>query len=171
MPNQTAYSLHSTCSWFSSKLFWEWIHQRVCVYVCAWVSVCVWYSLCVDMRAGSNEYVCTCQLPVPTSTYPVSCKCSTHVPLGPSQIAANPPILPQPQSLTSRQQTGTLYLLGKPEARYNGAPCSQYIPVYHNEPQCAGSLIGQLWPFGARFLLQKVTQVHFCFCFHCRYSK
>lgn len=34
MPNQTANSLHSTCSWFWSRLFWEWIHQRACVRVC-----------------------------------------------------------------------------------------------------------------------------------------
>lgn len=155
MPNQTAYSLHSTCSWFGSKLFWEWIHQRVCVCVSVWVSVCVRYSLCVDMCACHNEYVCTCQLLVPTSTYPVRCRCSAHVPSGPSQIAAYPPILPQSQSRTSRQQTGTLHLLEKPEARYHSGLCSQYIPVYHNVPQCAGSLIGQLWPFGGRFYYKK----------------
>lgn len=119
----------------------------------AWVSVCVWYSLCVDMRPCHNEYVSTCQLPVPTSTYAVSCRCNTHVPYGPSQIAANAPILPQPQSLASRQQKSTLS--GKQEARYNGAPCSQHIPLYHNIPQCAGSLIGQLWPFGGRCYYKK----------------
>lgn len=97
--------------------------------------VCVWYSMRMDICACHNEYVCTCQLLVPTSTYPVSCRCRTHVPSGPSQIAAYPPILPQSQSRTSRQQTGTLHLLEKPKARYHSGPCSQYRAVYHNVPQ------------------------------------
>lgn len=151
-PNgEPAYSLHSTCSWFNSKTFWEWIHQRWCVSV--YVSVCVRCSLNVDMCVCTchNDYVCT----MPASSAHIhqssELQCNTHVLSVPSQIAAYPPILPQPQSRTSRQQTGTLHLLEKPEARYHSTPCSQYITVYHNVAQCAGSLIGALWPFGGRF--------------------
>ena len=150
-PNgQPAYSPHSTCCWFGSKIFWEWIHQSVRVSVCG--VACVWTCECVPVIM--SMYVPS-QLPVPTSTYPASCSCSTHIPSGPSQTTAYPPILPQPLSRTSRQQTGTLHLLEKPESRYHSTPCSQYITVHHNVPQCAGGVIWQHWPFGGRFYYKK----------------
>lgn len=109
--------------------------EVVCVSVCVCLSVCGVGCVCVC--ACHNEYVCT----MPTFSAHIhlssELQCSTHVPFGPIQIAAYPPILPQPQSRTSRQQTGTLHLLEKPEARYHSTPCSQYITVYHNVPQCA----------------------------------
>lgn len=160
-PTCPAYSLHSTCSWFTSKIFWEWIHQ--CVSVCGVACMCV--CSCAFVFVIMSMYV-PCQLPVPTSTYPASWSCSTHVPSrGPSQIAAYPRILPQPQSRTSRQQTGTLHLLEKPEARYHSTPCSQYITVCLNVPHCARSLTGRLWPFGGRFYYKKYHTEHFCFFF------
>ena len=123
---------------------------------------------CVCVLLGiscHNEYICTCQLLMPTSTYPLSCRHSAHVQAGPSQTAVYPPILPQPRRGTSRRQTGTLHLLEKPEARYRSAPCSQRIPVHHNVPQCAGSLIGQTLAIWWVVLLQKVIKVFFLYAF------
>lgn len=161
MPNQLgqpAYSLQSTCSWFKSKIFWEWIHQSCCVCVCLCVVQPVWtFYVC----ACHNEYVFTTPA------------CCTHIPTSQnlhysvSFIWAEPECnLSLSEATTSAldQPRGTLHLLEKPEARYLSTPCSQHIFFYHNAPQCAGSLTGGLWPFGGRFLFKNKNNLWTCIC-------
>ncbi len=144
----------------------------VCV-VCLCVTVCVWCSLCKDMfvLVIMSMYV-TCQLPLPTSTYPASCSYSTHVPSEPSQIAAYPPFS-QTLSRTSRQQTGTLHLLEKTEVKYHSTPCSQCNSLSQSTAVCwmpHWTALAIWW----KVLLQEETEVQFfllCFFFQHVQSK
>lgn len=74
-----------------------------------------------------------CQILVPTSTYPLRCRCNTQSPTGPSQTAAQPPVLPQARSRTSRRSRAAHEKNPSPDT---GAPCL----LYHNVSQCDGGL-------------------------------
>lgn len=100
-PNgQPAYSLQSTCSWFNSKTFWEWIHRCLCVCL----TLVVWFSLGECVSNDTNEYVCT----MPAS----SAHRASFIWAEPNcNVSVSPATGGEPD-----RQTGTLHLLEKPDS-------------------------------------------------------